>query len=581
MRLRAPLALLLALVAGAAVAPAASAATAPTPAPRTGPLETILQDDAQLLHRPEAEVRSTLARLRGLGVDRLRVSANWSVVTRDADSETRPANFDASDPAAYEQARWGDLDRLVRLASQAGLKVMVDVAFFAPRWASTDAPGERGRSDVVPAEFGAFATAVARRYSGSFRVPPDVAPVAPNHDESLFDAFFGGGGEPDGPPAPPPVDPLPRVDVLTLWNEPNHTGFLRPQWVRDPNGAYRARSPELYSAMVRAAYPAIKAAVPQTTVLVGATSGSGAYRNKGTGGVPPLRFIRELACVDAKLRPLTTPACANFKAFPGDGWSHHPYSMKATPDTRSGPNQVDDVPIAELPRLAALLDRLVAAGRLSPGLRDIWVTEYGYETNPPSTLSAFGVGDQARFLAWGEFLAWRVPQVKTFAQFLLRDLPPGAERVGTSVKRPYGEWYSGLEFSDGRPKLATESFRAGLFAQRLAKGRLRLWGRLRLGGGPHAVVVEAQPASGAPWSALRTTRLDGKGGTTGLSLDGNGVLDRFARAPRGPAVRYRLRYADAGAQRTTPSIQAVAAVKPAPTVQTKKKQKPAKSRTQR
>ncbi len=69
-------------------------------------------------------------------------------------------------------------------------------------------------------------------------------------------------------------------------------------------------------------------------------------------------------------------------------------------------------------------------------------------------------------MPWGEYLAWRVPTVRSFAQFLLRDLPPGRERVGASRRRPFGEWYSGLEFTDGRPKPAMDAFRAGLFVRR-------------------------------------------------------------------------------------------------------------------
>jgi len=545
---------LLAVLAAALLwAPPAPAADRP---PRA--LETVLQDDAQLLHRPEPELRSALERLRALGVDRLRVTANWSVLTRDASSEQRPPAFDAADPAAYEQARWRELDRVVRRAGEYGLRVMIDIAFWAPRWASADPAGERGRTGVDPAEYAAFAAAVARRYSGEFSIPVDVAPAPPNEDETALDEFFGDSEpEPASPqPSTPAEGPLPRVDVFTLWNEPNHTGFLRPQWVRDGAG-FRPRSPEIYRAMVQAAYPAVKAASPGSTVLVGATSGSGDHSGRGVAGVAPLRFLRELACVDARLRPLRTRACRNFRPLPGDAWSHHPYSMSRTPDARSSPRRPDDVAIADLPRLARTLNALAAAGRIAPALRDIWITEYGYETNPPSTLSRYGVGDQARFLAWGEYVAWRVPQVRSYAQFLLRDLPPGAERVGASLKRPFGEWYSGLEFADGRPKLALEAFRSGLFVERLRGRRLRFWGRLRLGPGPRTVAVEMRRRRGGPWVAM-TTLAPGKAGPARqVTVDGRGVLHRTGRAPRERVARFRLRVEGAGAVRLGPSVTAV------------------------
>jgi hypothetical protein len=534
----------LALLAGAGLlAPAGAGAAA---APRPEGLETLLQDDAQLLHRPVEQVRASIAQLRELGVDRVRVTANWSVLTRDADAEARPA-FDATDPAAYEQGRWQNLDEVVRTASEQGLRVMIDIAFWAPRWASADRPGQRGRTNIDTGAYAEFATALARRYSGSFVVPVDTEPVAPSEDERLLDELLGGsGGDPEPTPPAPGSAPLPRVDVYTLWNEPNHTGFLRPQWVKEGR-RYRSRSAEIYRDMVQRTYPAIKAASPEARVLIGGTSMSGAYQDRGKGGTPPLRFLRELACVGPRFHPLRTEACRDYQGLPGDGWSHHPYSLHGTPDWRSYETRPDDLPLAKTPKLARTLDRLADGGRIAPALRDIWITEYGYETNPPSKISAFGVEDQARFLAWSEYVAWRVPSVRTFAQFLLRDLPPGPERVGASRRRPYGEWYSGLEFPDGRPKPALEMFRAGLFVRRAKHGRLVVWARLRLGPGPRRVAVEVRRRGASAWEPLATRAPSGTGFVREVLVDGRGVIDRRARAPRGRGgrrARYRLRYDD-------------------------------------
>ena len=62
-------------------------------------LPTILQDDAELLHRSTEEVAATLDRLRELGVDWVRVTAGWSVIAPEPDSPRRP-DFDATDPDA-------------------------------------------------------------------------------------------------------------------------------------------------------------------------------------------------------------------------------------------------------------------------------------------------------------------------------------------------------------------------------------------------------------------------------------------------------------------------------------------------
>lgn len=502
-----------AVVAGALLAAPASAPAA---------LETVLQDDANLIYRPTDQVREAMAQIRALGVDRVRLTAIWSVLTRDADAAVEPAGFDARDPAAYEQPRWRALDQAVTLAREAGLDVLVDVGFFAPRWATTSPPGGRARDNVSPRAFADFAVAVARRYSGRFTPAPDVAAApapAPSEDETLLDALLGGGQRPAVAPAPDPGEPLDRVDEFALWNEPNHPAFLLPQW----RGS-RAASPTVYRRMVAAAYPAAKRARPDALFLVGNTSSMGTV---GHGAVAPLRFVRELACVDRALRPRTRGACAHFTRVPGDGWAHHPYNRNLRPDARSPASQPDDVWIGDLPELSRLLRRLAARGRIAPALRRIHVTEFGYETRAIGTRPRVSPADQARWLTWAEYLADHVPGVVSFAQFLLRDQPPAPIRVSDSVNRPYGQFYTGLQTADGVAKPAARSFVAGLFARARRDGTVLLWGRLRLGAGPRTVTIErARP--GGRWARLLTVHAPGDG--------------TFARRVRGvPGARYRLR----------------------------------------
>ena len=559
---------------------------AAAPAAGAAGLETVLQDDAQLLHRSDEQIRRSLDEMRLLGVDRVRVTAGWSVLTRDADSEVRPT-FDATNPAAYEQERWRNLDRLILMASRQGFKTMIDIAFWAPAWASNDASGERGRTDVNTDELRLFSVAVARRYSGSFIIPQPVqarsGPLAPSKDAQFLSEGFG-TTNPEGPSSlhgglglpllahtaqAEAVDaalgdqsagrggtlPLPKVELFTLWNEPNHTGFLRPQWVKDGK-RFVPRSPHIYREMVAKSYPAIKAVRPDSTILIGGTSFAGSYGNKGVGNVPPLQFIREMACVNKNLNPMGRSGCANFQMIPGDGFSHHPYSLRTEPDARNRVTRPDDVPVAELPRLVKLIDALIAKGRIAPAARNLWITEYGYETNPPDPEEPYSVGDQARFLTWAEYLASRVPNVKSFAQFLLRDLPPQAFRVGASVKRPFGEWQSGLLFENGVPKLGAYSFRAGLFVQENARGRLRFFGRLRLADGAHSVVIERRPPGSDTWSTLATSAAGAPLTTGQFSVDGRDAFHRFAASP-GAGWRYRIRYQDGDVWRTSPSVAAV------------------------
>ena len=323
---------------------------------------TIVQDDAQVLHRSTAEVRRTTRALAGLGVDWLRVTANWSFIAPSPQDARRPS-FDARDPAAYPPGAWAKLDRAVRESRSAGLRVMIDIAFWAPRWAvARPAPEpDRQRDGVDAREFGAFAEAVARRYR-------------------------------DGAVA------------YTIWNEPNYEVFLRPQW-RRAGGRWEVASADSYRALVYEAVPGIRRHAPGALVLIGGTAalgtGSPATRN---AQVPPLRFLRALACVDDELRPVREGACARFRPLPGDGWAHHPYSPRRAPDV--GDPEPDTAVLADQGRLADLLDRLAAAGRTERRL-GVWDTEFGYQTDPPdptqpvtlaeqATLDARGRGDRPR-----------------------------------------------------------------------------------------------------------------------------------------------------------------------------------------
>src|SRR3954470_11080318 len=186
--------------------------------------ETTFQDDDLLVFGSAQTQADALDTIKTLGGDRLRVSVFWNVIAPDPKSKSRPS-FDAADPAAYPAANWERYDRLVRLATARGLGVNFDLTGPAPLWAT----GKPERSDIEAtyepsaAEFGAFATAVAKRYSGSYTPPPPPAGAPPPGNG-------GGGGlpQPPCPPACPPLahaaqasgsGPLPRVGYWAIWNE--------------------------------------------------------------------------------------------------------------------------------------------------------------------------------------------------------------------------------------------------------------------------------------------------------------------------------------------------------------------------
>jgi hypothetical protein len=425
-------------------------------------IATIVQDDAELLHRTPQRIAATLDDLRDLGVDWVRVTAGWSEIAPAPRSSRRPPGFDARDPTQYPPYAWSALDRVYELSRARGLGVSIDIAFWAPRWAvgTPSRRADRERDRIAPDDYADFAEAVARRY--------------------------------------------PRAVAFTVWNEPNHNAFMLPQWER-AGGAWRPASPHRYRDLVRAAVPRIKAAAPDALALIGATSSVGSARGtRRDERMAPLTFLREMACVDERLRPLRRPECRDFEALPGDGWSHHPYSLDLAPwqaDARP-----ENVRMADLDRLTSLLHRLHEAGRTRSDL-PLYLTESGYQTAPPDPTRDVTLADQARWLPEGERIARRQPSLRSVAQFLVRDLP---ERPGPTARIRWRDYQSGLRFEDGRPKPAHASFALSLVAHRAGPSRVAFWGLVRPGTGRRAAQIAVLEADGR-WRAIARPRTEPDG----------------------------------------------------------------------
>jgi hypothetical protein len=467
-------------------------------------VETTIQDDATLLHRSDAELRQATRQIAELGADRVRLTAGWSVLAPSPRARRRPGRpFDARDSSTYPEAGFDALDRAVRAVGAAGMKVQIDIAFWAPRWAVAKPSSNPDRQRYIPnaRAFANFAAAVARRYSGDF---PD--PRRPGRH-------------------------LPAVRMYTTWNEPNHVSFLAPQWKAVHGGRYRPYSPHVYRAMHEAAYREIKAVSGENLVLIGGLSSFGSTV-PGKGAVPPLPFLRTMACVDAAMQPLQVPECRNAGPLHADGLALHPYSVGVAPGTPAP--HPDDVFLADLGRMDALLTQLREAGRIDQPW-PLYLTEYGYDTGDfaqtPET--------QAAYQGWSTFLAQRDPNVRMFAQFLLRDIPDGRPR-------PYTR--SGLLYADGRPKPAAQAFKIPLYGAYAigADGQpaLVLYGGVRPGDGRKTVRVERRDGTTGQWAAVTTTGSTCGADDAAFLTDGSGFFTRTA-AWQGPGT-YRLGWLHGG-----------------------------------
>ncbi|HYI36517.1 MAG TPA: cellulase family glycosylhydrolase [Thermoleophilaceae bacterium] len=467
------------------------------PPAATERVETVLQDDAALLYRSPAQVRRSLRRMAALGVDRVRITASWYQLAPARDQRRRPS-FDAADPNAYDRATLGRLDRAVNGARAEGMKVMIDLGFFAPRWAVTRG-GENGRNVWRPSvrEYRLYSRAMARRYRG-------------------------------------------KVRLWTTWNEPNHRVFLRPQWVRSGD-RWRPVTPHLYRRLHNAAYDQVKAVSGRNRVLIGGLSSFGDPGRGPARGLAPLRFTRELACVDSSLRPLRRPECRGFRALRADGFALHPYSLDTPPDALDP--AADRVQIGELAKLTSLLAGLERRGRVARPL-PLYLTEYGYQTDPPDP-GKISQRLAGRYQGEALWLGWRAARTRMFPQFLLYDIGPDRSKPAGSAAR-WGGYQTGLYTYDGRPKTPVVRgfrlpFQALATRDERGAGGVAVFGQVRPRRGTQTVEIQRQGPDGS-WATVPSRPVDGDARSScgTFATDGQGLYRRVV-ADQGPG-RYRARW---------------------------------------
>jgi hypothetical protein len=503
-------------------------------------LESMFEDDQLLIYQPmtpagTGTVRRTLATLRALGVDRLRLMVDWYYIAPDPGSTTAPPNFRAADPAAYPAANWLPYDRIVRLAAAAGIAVDFDLSGPGPLWAMTSgAPDPKTATHYLPvdADFKEFVAAVGRRYNGSY-------------------------------PAP---QPLPRVSFWSIWNEPNQPGWLAPQWAT-AGGQTVPLAARLYRNLVDAAFAGLAATghTPgRDTILFGelapegCVSGSPCVYPRTEWPIPPIPYLQALYCLGPDYRPLRSTAAsllgcpsagspgAFIKSHPGlfdaTGFAHHPYAFYLAPNV-SMPNP-SFAPLADLRRLEHALDRALGAYGVSRRL-PIYLTEYGYETSPPRTVPPLtSLAKQSLYLDEAAYLAWQDPRVHALAQFQLRDSAPDTSYPPGS-RRYWSTFQTGLEFLNGAPKPSIYSYRLPIFLPRTsapAHTAVPVWAMLRAA--PNGTRQTAQIQWRPPHGAYRTIKTLSTANPTGIltgevELPGSGAVRIAWKAPSGPPIHSR------------------------------------------
>jgi hypothetical protein len=252
----------------------------------------------------------------------------------------------------------------------------------------------------------------------------------------------------------------PWVRAWTIWNEPNQTRWLQPT----STSVYVKR-------LLNPAYAQIHAVTP------GARVGGGMTSPRANRGVSPVAWIREMGRLGARL----------------DAYAHHPYPSQPKLESpwEGGCEHCSTLSMAGLERL---LDEV----RRSLGPTRVWLTEYGYQTDPPDAILGVPPETQARYVASAARRVYLAADVDMLIYFLIRD---DAETEG---------WQSGLVTDDGVQKPSYTAFRLPLEQVARTTDRVTLWGQIRPRSGiqPYRLRVVRD----GRWSWLGDTRWTDTGG---------------------------------------------------------------------
>jgi hypothetical protein len=354
---RVALILALSLVAGGVAASASR--DADSAAKRTSASRMVVgfYDDAQVYGNTVWAV----TQLKSLRAGIVRTTLDWSHVAKRR--PLKPA--DPADPAY----NWTAVDKVVDETDKKGIRVLLAI-YGTPRWAGP----ARNRVPRRPLDLRLFATAAALRYSGTYTVKEQE-----NEPERT----------------------LPAVRRWLAWNEPNNPIFLRPQWKMVAR-KWRVQAAYDYAKICGSIWSGVHATrLAGQKVACGATGprGNDAPRSS-RASTSPLLFMSWLR--RAGLRRM-------------DAYAHHPYyghrSEKPTTVSRSKK-------AVTMGNIGVLIKRV---NQLWGSKTRVWVTEYGYQTNPPDRLFGVSYRNQARYMHQAVAMAKKTRRIDMFVWFLIKD----------------------------------------------------------------------------------------------------------------------------------------------------------------
>jgi hypothetical protein len=433
---------------------------------------TIMQDDTEL-HTSRMDAR--LDEMKALGTDVVKLRIGWRYVAPQG--STKPGGFDPTNPASYPAGAWDSYDAIVRGIVARHMRPYIAITGPAPDWGDIAHDPLRPNYD----EFARFVQAVGTRYSGS----------------------YAGG---DGNGYSDPLQRLPHVSIWGLWNEPNLASWLKPQYSH-----HIPQSPAVYRKLSYSMQDGLSASGHASdTFLIGELLPFARSGRTGVTKVRPIAFLREMACVDSHYRAYRGSAAkkrgcsGRFRKLPGTGVSYHPYTYAGGPDVEQ--KNADDASIGELGRVERAIDKLSGHHRLVGGRLPVWITEFGFQSDPPDTFQS-PIKRIPGFMGEAEWLAYRDRRVLSYSQYPLVDDP-----LGKGAQK-YAGFQSGLRFVNGSAKKGVyQAFRMPFYVRLRSSRLVEIFGGVRAAAGGTPVSIQSRVGHGK-WHTLSggNTRL-GPGG---------------------------------------------------------------------